>query len=89
MERLESLSDTLAELLTGFPDVVIVLDEFGRVKWATTPLSECSAALSRTPSTFSALELVHPEDLELRHPLPGERQAQRGRDAHRGSGPDT
>ena len=54
-----------AQLLHDFPEIVLVLDASGNVRWANTMAERFfGRTLSETIGT-SALEFVHPDDLEL------------------------
>jgi PAS domain S-box-containing protein len=65
MEWLESSNASLAELLDELPDAVIVLDPQGRVLWGNHTAERLFGRSLHESVGISALNLVHPEDLEL------------------------
>ena len=55
----------MAGLLSEIPDVVIVLDAEGRLKWGNHAAERLFGRLLQESIGLPALELVHPDDLEL------------------------
>ena len=78
-DRAEPADAGLAELLTEIPDVVLVLDNEGRLKWGNRAAERLFGRLLQESIGLPALELVHPDDLELRTSLACKRAAKRGR----------
>lgn len=64
-DRAEPADAGLAELLTEIPDVVLVLDNEGRLKWGNRAAERLFGRLLQESIGLPALELVHPDDLEL------------------------
>jgi PAS domain S-box-containing protein len=56
---------SLAGLLADLPDVVIVLDHEGRLQWGNHAAEHLFGRLLEESLGLPALELVHPDDLEL------------------------
>lgn len=65
IDRLDSSSSGLAELAGELPDVVLVLDYSGHVLWGNRAAERMFGRAVADSIGFSALDLVHPEDLEL------------------------
>ncbi|MGA3353014.1 MAG: PAS domain S-box protein [Acidimicrobiales bacterium] len=61
----ESPDAGLAGLLAELPDVVIVLDHEGRLQWGNHAAERMFGRLLDESIGLPALELVHPDDLEL------------------------
>ncbi len=55
----------LGRLLTDFPDVVVVIDAAGNVSWANSLAEQLFGLTLHDSVGQSALEFVHPDDLEL------------------------
>ena len=55
----------LGRLLTDFPDLVVVLDSAGNVLWANSLTEQMFGRTLDDSIGQSALDFVHPEDLEL------------------------
>jgi PAS domain S-box-containing protein len=53
------------ELLTQLPDCVLVLNELGEVQWGNTAAERLFGRSLQDSIGFPALELVHPDDIEL------------------------
>jgi PAS domain S-box-containing protein len=53
------------ELLIELPDCVLVLNEFGHVQWGNKAAEQLFGRSLRDSVGFPALDLVHPDDLEL------------------------
>jgi PAS domain S-box-containing protein len=65
MQAPESLDAALAGLLEKLPDAVVVLDAFGRLKWANGAARRMFNRSLEDSIDLPALELVHPDDLEF------------------------
>jgi PAS domain S-box-containing protein len=63
--RFEPVEAGLAGLLFDIPDVVIVLDAEGRLQWGNHAAERLFGRLLQDSIGLPALELVHPDDLEL------------------------
>jgi PAS domain S-box-containing protein len=61
---LEVAVDT-TELLTQIPDCVLVLNELGEVQWGNATAERLFGRSWQDSVGFPALELVHPDDIEL------------------------
>jgi diguanylate cyclase (GGDEF)-like protein/PAS domain S-box-containing protein len=55
----------LAKLLASFPEIVIVLDGHGNLLWANALAEQLFGQSLESSIGFSAIELVHPDDLEI------------------------
>jgi PAS domain S-box-containing protein len=64
-DKLESSEAGLAGLLADLPDVVIVLTQEGRLQWGNHAAERLFGRLLDESIGLPALELVHPDDLEL------------------------
>ena len=65
LNSLDSSNAGLAELVAELPDVVLVLDNAGRVQWGNHAAERMFGRNLIDSIGFSTLDLVHPEDLEL------------------------
>jgi PAS domain S-box-containing protein len=65
IDRPETSDSNLAGLLAELPDVVIVLDPQGRLLWGNHAAERLFGRLLHDSIGLPALELVHPDDLEL------------------------
>ena len=65
MQLLEPSNATLARLLGQLPDVVIVLDANGLLQWGNHAAERMFGRVLEDSIGMPALELVHPEDVEL------------------------
>ncbi|MGA3215165.1 MAG: PAS domain S-box protein [Acidimicrobiales bacterium] len=65
MDRVESPEANLAGLLGDIPDVVVVLDPQGRLLWGNHAAERLFGRLLHDSIGLPALDLVHPDDLEL------------------------
>lgn len=65
METLKPLDLAVADLLQDLPDAVLVLDTAGRVKWGNRTAERLFGQKWDDWIDLSALDLVHPDDLEL------------------------
>jgi PAS domain S-box-containing protein len=64
-DRTEPADAGLGGLLAEIPDVVIVLDTEGRLQWGNHAAERLFGRLLQESIGLPALELVHPDDLEL------------------------
>jgi PAS domain S-box-containing protein len=64
-DKLDSSEAGLAGLLADLPDVVIVLTQEGRLQWGNHAAERLFGRLLDESIGLPALELVHPDDLEL------------------------
>jgi diguanylate cyclase (GGDEF)-like protein/PAS domain S-box-containing protein len=55
----------LARLLNAFPEIVVVLDAMGNVLWANELAVELFGRPLESALGMSAIDLVHPDDLEI------------------------
>src|ERR1700689_2324311 len=55
----------LARLLKSFPEIVVVLDGLGSVLWVNRRAEELFDRTLESAIGMSAIDLVHPDDLEL------------------------
>jgi PAS domain S-box-containing protein len=62
---LASVDRHLAGLLVGLPDAVVLLGPDGVVRWANRAAERIFGRQFDPAETISAIDLVHPEDLEL------------------------
>ncbi len=65
IDRVGSSDSNLAGLLADLPDVVIVLDPQGRLLWSNRAGERLFGRLLQDSIGLPALDLVHPDDLEL------------------------
>ena len=64
-QGLEVAEVDMAELLTQLPDCVLVLNEMGEVQWGNKAAERLFGRSLGDSIGFRALELVHPDDIEL------------------------